>query len=69
MKQFPEFAYQKVSGVDNEDMVDGANVAVDKNQTKLVEKLNDIIENLKKNGKLEEMFSKNVKLYDEINKK
>lgn len=66
VKQYPEYTYHKISGVEPSLLKDGAAVMIDKNQDALTKEINTVISNLDKSGQLESLFIDNVKLYDAV---
>jgi len=68
VSKYPELAYSKIEGINDTLLFDGASAAIPKGQGALKAEIDKIIQSLKDSGELDEMFNKNVELWDKINK-
>lgn len=68
IKKYPELGFTSVNGLNDALKLDGASAAIPKGETALKNEIDKIISELKASKELDEMFNKNVELYDKINK-
>lgn len=69
VKQYPDYKLSDIEGVSHEELFDGASLVVNKGETDLLNKLDELIGGWKEDGTMDEIFQKNIDLYSEINVK